>query len=365
MAEKSAQQSVVADQATSEESQVNSQFSNDSGDYHPEGVAGSLGRAVIAPSVTDTQPSSSRSGLPSRKSSGRKPFGGFGLSMANSSRLSQYSNRSGNNAPTITSSAFFKPLSSSRLQAQRSVRPQTGTRQESVSHTPIGLSITGPASRTSLESDIPQTPHTDPPLETAAAYSRGSDVTGKDVQDREYHGGSLTGHRATQSASESTSPLQPSSEQQTIKGHKENRLSSSFRNNFRGTSPASPATPRDHVEHKKKYYTKTTSSHLEEKMDAVPKSEGKNYEYFTGNTVFGMGGRIQNTRDKPVNIGTGILVILPGVLFFVYWSVRERRSDRKLTYTARRICGTMFRQRYQLSSDIYSISACLRLSMRP
>ena len=321
MAETSAQQSVVADQTTSEESQVNSQFSSNGGDYHPEGVAGSLGRAVITPSITDTQPSSSKSGLPSRKGSGRRPFGGFGLSMANSSRISQYSNRSGNNAPTITSSAFFKPLSSSRLQAQRSMRPQTGTRQENVSPAPIGLSITGPASRTSLESDTPQTPLADTPLKTAVTYSRGSDVTGKDVQDRGYYGGSQSGHRATQSAAESTSPLQPSSEQQMIKDRKEHRLSSTFRNNFRGTSPASPASPRDHVEHKKKYYTKTASSHLEEKTDAISKLEGKNYEYFTGNTVFCMGGRIQNTRDKPVNIGTGIFIILPGVLFLVYWSV--------------------------------------------
>jgi palmitoyltransferase ZDHHC9/14/18 len=45
---------------------------------------------------------------------------------------------------------------------------------------------------------------------------------------------------------------------------------------------------------------------------------GKNYEYFTGNTVFWGSGRFQNSRDKPINIATGLLVILPSGLFFGY-----------------------------------------------
>jgi palmitoyltransferase ZDHHC9/14/18 len=45
---------------------------------------------------------------------------------------------------------------------------------------------------------------------------------------------------------------------------------------------------------------------------------GKNYQYFTGNTLFCCGGRFQNSRDRPINIATGIFVILPGVLFFIY-----------------------------------------------
>jgi palmitoyltransferase ZDHHC9/14/18 len=45
---------------------------------------------------------------------------------------------------------------------------------------------------------------------------------------------------------------------------------------------------------------------------------GKNYEYFTGNTLFFGGGRLQNSRDKPINIATGIFVVLPSALFFAY-----------------------------------------------
>ena len=45
---------------------------------------------------------------------------------------------------------------------------------------------------------------------------------------------------------------------------------------------------------------------------------GKNFEYFEGNTIFWLGGRLQNARDRPVNIATGIVLVLPAILFFVY-----------------------------------------------
>ena len=51
----------------------------------------------------------------------------------------------------------------------------------------------------------------------------------------------------------------------------------------------------------------------------LPSSEGgKNYEHFTGNTIFCLGGRLQNSRDKPFNVITAILIILPSGLFFGY-----------------------------------------------
>lgn len=45
---------------------------------------------------------------------------------------------------------------------------------------------------------------------------------------------------------------------------------------------------------------------------------GKNYEYFEGNNIFWLGGRIQNARDRPFNILTGVLIVLPSILFFVF-----------------------------------------------
>jgi palmitoyltransferase ZDHHC9/14/18 len=45
---------------------------------------------------------------------------------------------------------------------------------------------------------------------------------------------------------------------------------------------------------------------------------GRNYEYFEGNTIFWWGGRLQNARDRPINVLTGAVVVLPAVLFFVF-----------------------------------------------
>lgn len=54
----------------------------------------------------------------------------------------------------------------------------------------------------------------------------------------------------------------------------------------------------------------------EKSKDAVKKELGKNYEYFAGNTVFCGGGRLQNTRDRPVNVATALMIIVPAALFF-------------------------------------------------
>lgn len=53
---------------------------------------------------------------------------------------------------------------------------------------------------------------------------------------------------------------------------------------------------------------------------------GKNWEYFTGNTIFCVGGRFQNTRSRPVNIATGAAVVIPCILFFVF-SARDLWYD--------------------------------------
>lgn len=57
---------------------------------------------------------------------------------------------------------------------------------------------------------------------------------------------------------------------------------------------------------------------LEKQREVEKKADGKNYEYFEGRNVFWMGGRLQNARDKPINILTGFFIVLPTILFFVY-----------------------------------------------
>lgn len=55
----------------------------------------------------------------------------------------------------------------------------------------------------------------------------------------------------------------------------------------------------------------------------VPSNEekaplGKNYQYFLGNTIFCWGGKMQNTRELPINAATGALVVIPCVLFLIH-----------------------------------------------
>jgi palmitoyltransferase ZDHHC9/14/18 len=57
-------------------------------------------------------------------------------------------------------------------------------------------------------------------------------------------------------------------------------------------------------------------SRREATKEVVKQELGKNYEYFSGNTAFCWGGRLQNTRDRPVNVATAILILVPGGLFF-------------------------------------------------
>ena len=56
----------------------------------------------------------------------------------------------------------------------------------------------------------------------------------------------------------------------------------------------------------------------EEKKEVIRREMGKNYQYFSGNTRFFLGGRLQNAREAPINIGTGLAIVIPTILFFVF-----------------------------------------------
>jgi palmitoyltransferase ZDHHC9/14/18 len=42
------------------------------------------------------------------------------------------------------------------------------------------------------------------------------------------------------------------------------------------------------------------------------------HQYFEGNTFFCLGGRFQNSRQRPINIATGSMIVVPCVLFLVF-----------------------------------------------
>lgn len=90
----------------------------------------------------------------------------------------------------------------------------------------------------------------------------------------------------------------------------------SFRSGF---SLASKGRLEPGHQHLSSNATSPRIPHQDHELPDPPRGTlGKNHEYFEGNTVFWWGGRMQNARDRPVNIATGIFLILPGILFFVF-----------------------------------------------
>jgi palmitoyltransferase ZDHHC9/14/18 len=97
----------------------------------------------------------------------------------------------------------------------------------------------------------------------------------------------------------------------------------SFRSSFllptRGD--AAPHSPNRSTQGREKLSSVASSPGLtpiDAPKPAPKQTLGANHQYFTGNTVFWLGGRFQNTREKPINIVTGLFVAIPGVLFFVF-----------------------------------------------
>lgn len=325
--------------------------SEDGDEYQPEG------RATRQPSTRQVNDSSrpqspisaqtrqsarapsSKRGTPFSGASSTSPgwrsggaFGGPGGSISNTSRPQSANSRSSrSHVPSLASQAFFHPMSSQRLQAQRGNRPmgfqhttpasfdgysETGS---NINRHSTGSNMTGQRVATAqIGNELP------PP-------SRDTEFTEQD--DRLTRTASPTGYATAQSIGESERPLQAQvpnvrpSQPDLGKNYKQNasalrpieRSPRSFRASFlipsrNGVSPRSashgrqrlgstPAPPND--------------ADTDTSTQGAPQA-GINHEYFDGNTVFCWGGRLQNTRDRPINIATAIIVILPSALFFAY-----------------------------------------------
>ena len=240
--------------------------------------------------------------------------------------------------PSLTSHAFFRPMSSQRLQAQRS-----GSRAPTPGQ--AGTSDDGSAedgnntARQSLQST--QTPRAGPSIseeqELPPPPSRGTEMTEPETSGRVTSNTSPThGHHATGSLSESVRPLQrnnlnPNGLSVNVdKSYKNggglpppSKSPRSFRSSFLlpARTEATPNSPNRSTQGREKLSSAASSPALapEHHPAETPKARlGRNYEYFNGNTRFWLGGRLQNTRDRPVNIATGLFALTPGVLFFIF-----------------------------------------------
>ena len=308
-------------------------ISEDGDEYYPEGAAAAAAQARARAFAGDQECTTSlqrRQGIPVAGGSGEwrpsNAFGGLGATMSNTSRpQSAMSRGSRTHVPSLTSHAFFRPMSSQRLQAQRGGRPltsgQTGT--GSTGHSNIGSVF----HRQSIGSN--QTGYQDNDLPPP---SRGTEYTEHDPRDPPSINPSPSGNVTTQSVDESTRPLHKRSsfpepvhldfaanyKQNTSGILQAQKSTGSFRSTF--ILPAR-RNPSPHDRQRREQPSSKNRSQEPEHSRALPTAHvhtGKNYQHFAGNTVFGLGGRLQNARQKPINVATGVLVVLPSVLFLVY-----------------------------------------------
>ena len=269
-------------------------------------------------------PSSRRGMLPSQ--TGPRPLSTSGTSSRPISSASR------THIPSLTSHAFYRPMSSQKLQAQRGQHPppvqnesvvrqdqqrniaaNAGNRQSFGSFTTdnaLGLhSENGeplPPSRDTENHEVdPPDWSTMPSVPTAATIASGGE---SDAPLRSPSNKTPDQLKLQSSARDYATMHQPAQKSPRS-------FSSSFiLQNMNGASGA--RRPQGHAKLDSVSSFPTTSQKQE--TSSGKKNLGKNWEYFTGNTVFCWGGRLQNSRDRPVNIFTGILALLPAGLFFGY-----------------------------------------------
>ncbi|KAI9670749.1 MAG: Eukaryotic peptide chain release factor GTP-binding subunit [Caeruleum heppii] len=253
------------------------------------------------------------------------PSGSVGRGSSITRPGSAASNRT--HVPSITQHAFFRPMSSQRLQAQRSARSvntaHAGLSRESYSESgSTGHRVSVGSNPTTAQALAAQQEHDLPP-----PPSRDTEITQPDMPDRATANTSPTGYGGTmRSLTDSITPLQHQGltvdPNQTYKSGNlppPQRSPRSFRSSFLLPSRSTAHTRESSHGHEKLSSTASSSRSGRDKPQLHPTpNAGKNYQYFSGNTAFFCGGRLQNTRDRPINIATGIFVLVPGVLFLVY-----------------------------------------------
>lgn len=282
-----------------------------------------------------SQAAASRRGYASPGSTQR---GSMSASVSGSTAGRPQSSKSRTHVPSLTSNAFFRPMSSQRLQAQRGGSRPTTIAQQGVSED--GSAEGGSSvARQSINSNqtARQRPATQDDGDGPPPPSRGTEMTELETAERLTANTSPTqGHHPTGSLSESVRPLQrnPANTKglslNIDKSYKNggglptpSKSPRSFRSSFllptRGD--AAPNSPNRGTQGREKLSSVASSPGLtpiDVPEEMKSQKLGSNYQYFAGNTVFCWGGRLQNTRHNPINIATGLFVIVPSVLFYVF-----------------------------------------------
>ncbi|PKS09529.1 hypothetical protein jhhlp_004146 [Lomentospora prolificans] len=253
------------------------------------------------------------------------------------------STKSRSHVPSLTSHAFFHPMSSQKLQAQRGgPRPLALAKQAEPTRDSNSTAPSNPQQRPTSPLARPLSDPRSDDGSFNAPPSPGTEVTGVD---RTANTSPTQGHHTTHgSISESMRPLQKKKfENQNLninvdKSYVERSSSiagalkspRSFRSSFLlpGKSDGAQGSANRDLEGAEKLSSGASTPRPDtarqgnpnEAKSPPPQSSriGKVFEYFEGNTVFCLGGRWQNSRQRPVNVATGMLVVVPAVLFFIF-----------------------------------------------
>ncbi|KAF2747595.1 hypothetical protein M011DRAFT_467661 [Sporormia fimetaria CBS 119925] len=305
------------------------------------GTTGPVGEPGLPPSRPSSM-STAQSGNP-RRWSQAPPSSRRGHMPGTMGPSSAAGSMGGHSRPTTSASrthvplaaaGFFRPMSSQRLQQQRNQRPVSLLGQSSLHSDGTSEFGTNPyrqsyGSNKTARDTLPLGLHHDP---QHPPPSRGTDVTDRDMPDRTTANTSPTGAETVRSRNESITPLRKPPPQQLdlAPTQKDTGLSPtpaksprSFKSSFILPSREGKTSRRDSQMRPQEGHEKLASAESSPRLarkhdttDVVRRELGKNYEYFTGNTVFCWGGRLQNTRDRPVNIATGLFILVPAGLFF-------------------------------------------------
>lgn len=229
--------------------------------------------------------------------------------------------------PSLTAQAFFRPMSSQRLQAHRGGRPLT---KGTASSTDDWNDQTS-QNRRSLISNSTIQQGSLPQVDLEVPPSRGTEFTDPIISDRNTSNASPTGNTTVRSLGESVRLLRDRDQKDKPRPSHLNLGANFSEHHAQDMPPKSPlsflslqnkgSAHNNHNNHDPRGHERLSSAGsspgpMDVKKELPRGNLGKNWEYFVGNTLFCFGGRFLNSRDKPINIATGFLVVVPSGLFF-------------------------------------------------
>jgi len=328
---------------------ISSRLSGDDASQRPKsGISKKSERPETGRTGGSSKSKKGKATAQAKRTSGAGPPPSRGLANEPGTRTRSLANRS--HVPSLTSNAFFRPMSSQKLQAHRnSTRPTTMNQQqlqEVQQHlnlddgaTDIGGTVVRRSTSSNQGAGLQHSPN-----DYQSPPSRGTEMT---EQDRVTANTSPTaGHYPTGSLSDSVRPLHKNPDAnanrrglsvnvdksyQNIGQNVPSPVKSprSFRSSFLLAGRDSGQGPNRNTEGAEKLSSGASSPKFNQVDDQahpkVPKGPqqpstlpklGKVYHYFEGNTRFCLGGRWQNTKGRPINLATGLFILVPCVLFF-------------------------------------------------